>query len=111
MPQAIPAFLTLLLASMNFVPLSAQDQPKPVVSSQQSAPTQARDAKPADVATPDAILAATYDVISGPAGQERDWDRMRSLFFPRARLIKTKTDKEGGRDGTAHSPRELFFVS
>jgi len=33
------------------------------------------------------ILAAVYDVISGPAGQERDWDRMRSLFVPGARLI------------------------
>ncbi|WP_263382741.1 hypothetical protein [Granulicella arctica] len=43
--------------------------------------------KPADVSSPDAILAAVYDVISGPAGQPRDWDRMRSLFLPDARLI------------------------
>ena len=35
----------------------------------------------------DAILAALYDVISGPAGQPRDWNRMRSLFVPGARLI------------------------
>jgi hypothetical protein len=39
------------------------------------------------VASIDAILAAVYDVISGPAGQKRDWDRMRSLFVPGARLI------------------------
>ena len=44
-------------------------------------------AKPADVASPEAILAAVYEVISGPAGQSRDWDRMRSLFLPDARLI------------------------
>ncbi len=37
----------------------------------------------------DAILAALYDVISGPAGQKRDWDRFRSLFAPGARLIPT----------------------
>jgi hypothetical protein len=43
-------------------------------------------ANPADVATPDAIMAATYDVISGPPGK-RDWDRFRSLFVPGARLI------------------------
>lgn len=49
----------------------------------------------ADVASPDAILAALYDVISGPAGQERDWDRMRSLFFPGARLIPTGRKREG----------------
>ena len=40
-----------------------------------------------DVASIDAIVAAVYDVISGPAGQKRDWDRMRSLFVPGARLI------------------------
>ena len=37
----------------------------------------------------DAIMAAIYDVISGPAGQQRDWDRFRSLFIPGARLIPT----------------------
>lgn len=46
-------------------------------------------ARPADVASLDAILAALYDVISGPAGQKRDWDRFRSLFIPGARLIPT----------------------
>jgi hypothetical protein len=43
--------------------------------------------RPQDVADIDAILAAVYDVISGPKGQPRDWDRMRSLFVPEARLI------------------------
>jgi hypothetical protein len=40
-----------------------------------------------DVGSIDAIISASYDVISGPAGQKRDWDRERSLFFPGARLI------------------------
>ena len=44
-------------------------------------------AKDADVATLDGILAALYDVISGPAGQARDWNRMRSLFVPGARMM------------------------
>lgn len=35
----------------------------------------------------DSIMAALYDVISGNADQKRDWDRMRSLFVPGARLI------------------------
>jgi hypothetical protein len=43
--------------------------------------------KPQDVAEIEAILAAIYDVISGPKGQPRDWDRMRGLFVPNARLI------------------------
>lgn len=45
----------------------------------------------ADVESIDAIIAAAYDVISGPAGKKRDWDRERSLFAPGARLIPTAT--------------------
>lgn len=43
-------------------------------------------ADPADVESVDAIVTALYDVISGPAGEERDWDRLRSLFIPEGRL-------------------------
>jgi len=46
-------------------------------------------ADPRDVESIDAIIAAAYDVISGPAGQKRDWNRERSLFYPGARLIPT----------------------
>ena len=51
-------------------------------------------ANPADVATMDSIIAAVYDVISGPAGK-RDWDRFRSLFIPGARLIPTSPRPTG----------------
>jgi len=54
-------------------------------------------AKPADVSSPEAILNAVYSVISGAKGQPRDWDRMRSLFVPDARLIPaiaTPTDPQ-----------------
>jgi hypothetical protein len=43
----------------------------------------------ADAASIDAIIKASYATISGPAGQERDWDRQRALFLPGARLIPT----------------------
>src|SRR5438309_9031904 len=46
-------------------------------------------ANPADVASIDAIITAAYDVISGPVGRKRDWNRLRSLFIPGARLIPT----------------------
>jgi hypothetical protein len=45
----------------------------------------------ADVASIDAIINASYETISGPAGRKRDWERERSLFFPGARLIPTAT--------------------
>jgi hypothetical protein len=43
-------------------------------------------ANPADVTTIDGIIGALYDVISGPAGKVRDWNRMRSLFAPEGGL-------------------------
>lgn len=46
-------------------------------------------ADPKDVSSQEAIIAALYDAISGPACQHRDWDRFRSLFVPGARLIPT----------------------
>ncbi len=62
----------------------------------------AQDAKPSppkaraeDVKSIDAIVAAVYDVISGPKGQDRDWDRFRSLFVPGARLIPVARPKDG----------------
>src|SRR5262245_58001819 len=53
-------------------------------------------AKPSDVKSLDAIVAAVYDVISGPPG-ERDWSRFNSLFTKDARLIAVRTPKDGGK--------------
>jgi hypothetical protein len=52
-------------------------------------------AAPADVASIDAIVTALYDVISGPSGEERDWNRLRSLFIPSARMIPTALRPNG----------------
>lgn len=49
----------------------------------------------ADVASPEAIVAALYDVISGDVGVARDWDRFRSLFHPTARLMPSGVNREG----------------
>ncbi|MEM8487700.1 MAG: hypothetical protein AAF564_19265 [Bacteroidota bacterium] len=40
-----------------------------------------------DTESVDAIITAVYESISGPAGQERDWDRFRNMFAPGAQLI------------------------
>jgi len=55
------------------------------MSKKQNAP----EAKAADAASIDGIIAAVYDSISGPADQKRDWSRLRSLFISGARLIPT----------------------
>lgn len=64
---------------------TASPTPPPAAAPAPRAPA----ANPADVASIDSIIAALYDVISGPAGKKRDWDRFRSLFAPGARLIPT----------------------
>jgi hypothetical protein len=51
---------------------------------------------PQDVSSLDNIVRAVYSVISGPAGQKRDWDRLRSLLYPGARLIPARPTQEGG---------------
>ena len=61
-------------------------------------------ADPKDVSSPEAIVAAVYDVISGPAGQKRNWDRMRTLFVPDARMIAT------GKRPAGESVRRVMSV-
>jgi hypothetical protein len=72
-------------------PALAAPAPKPLVGSIASHPDWPS-AKPEDVNSIDAIVGALYSVISGPKGQARDWDRMRSLFIPDARLIPSRED-------------------
>jgi hypothetical protein len=58
-----------------------------------------------DVSSIDAIIRAAYDVISGPAGRPRDWERERALFFPGARLIPTAM--KAGDNVTKPAPQFL----
>ena len=55
----------------------------------------AQAAAPEDVASIDAIITASYDVISGSADEERDWDRERSLFHPDSRHMPTYRAESG----------------
>lgn len=97
-------FLVLATAFAAILPaapgLAAQDAPAPPA------------ADPADVASVDAILTAVYDVISGPAGEARDWDRFRSLFLEGARLIPTGPQQGGtGFGHTVITPEEYVTRS
>jgi hypothetical protein len=64
------------------------------VGAQATAPEVAPD----DLTTLDGVIAALYDVISGPAGAPRDWDRFYGLFIPEgARLVPTGVGAQGPR--------------
>lgn len=74
------------------------EAPKPAPAASLSDPFAAiPPAKPEDVKSIDAIVAALYDVISGDAGKARDWNRFRSLFYPGARMIPTGTNATTGK--------------
>ena len=51
--------------------------------------------RPEDVATIDGIIKAYYEVISGAAGQPRQWSRDRTLYIPDIRFVAMSEDKNG----------------
>lgn len=48
-----------------------------------------------DVATIDGIIKAYYEVISGPAGQPRQWSRDRTLYISDIRFVAMSEEKNG----------------
>ena len=93
MQQNIRLFIIslVLIGMTSTMKAQSQTQPSPTPApTTQAVPA----ANPADVATMESIIAALYDVISGPPGK-RDWDRFRSLFIPGARLIPTGVRQTG----------------
>ncbi|MBR9990743.1 MAG: hypothetical protein KFH98_13365 [Gemmatimonadetes bacterium] len=85
-----------LAAALSASPVAAQDTPV---------------AAPQDVESVDAIIAALYDVISGPAGQKRDWQRFHSLFIEGARLIPTARSQQGEVRHRVMTPEEYASTS
>jgi YVTN family beta-propeller protein len=67
--------------------------------------------RPADVESVDAVIAALYDVISGPKGQKRDWNRFLGLFAPGARLMATGRRADGTRVVRMMTPEEYAASS
>jgi hypothetical protein len=84
----------LLFAAL--VPLTAFGQTAPVS---------------ADHASPTAIVAALYSVISGPAGQARDWDRFKGLFAPTAKLFAVAKRPDGSFAHVPMSPDDYITRS
>ena len=83
--------------------------PKPLPSSIASHPDWPK-AKKDDVASVDSLMAALYDVISGPAGKPRDWDRFRSLFLPDGRLGVIR-HAQPAADGKPATQEDVVFLT
>lgn len=102
MRRPSPAFVFIPLMLMAAT-LGAQETP--------TAPAAPPEARAQDVASVDAITAALYDVISGPAGQPRDWDRFRSLFLPGARLVAVGRRPDGTTAHRTMTPDDYVQLS
>jgi hypothetical protein len=50
-----------------------------------------------DLSTPESVVLALYEAISGPQGVERDWDLLRALFDTRARFLIGRWREESGQ--------------
>jgi len=59
-----------------------------------------------DLGTVNGIIHTLYDVISGPVGEERDWNLFRSLFAQDARMYIAVTDKDSGSVLKSITPEE-----
>ncbi|MEH6434718.1 hypothetical protein [Massilia sp. DD77] len=73
-----------------------------------TAPAAMPAARPADVASIDAIVKSLYEVISGAAGAPRDWDRMRSLFAPEGRMMAVGQRPDGSIGMRAMRPDDYI---
>ena len=52
-------------------------------------------ADPADVATPESVVKALNETLSGRAGEARNWNRFRSLMAPNARFVTESVAADG----------------
>ena len=117
--------LTLLMGISAIARAQAQapqSAPQSSPAAPQAAPPVPPQAQAKDVDSVEHILAAVYDVISGPAGP-RDWDRFHSLFFTGARLIPSWRDDKGNikskdmtpddyaKGAAAYFTKEGFFAN
>jgi hypothetical protein len=66
-------------------------------------------AAPADVATPEALLTAYYESLSGPAGQKRDWNRFLSLFYHEAHLLPAEGKGHAGVMPMEFTPQTYLY--
>lgn len=64
-----------------------------------------------DVESADAIVAALYNVISGPAGEKRNWNRMRTLFIAEAKLMATGKKPDGSMGKRVMSVEDYIILS
>jgi hypothetical protein len=82
--------------------------PSPVPGSIDSHPEWPAAKNRGDVDTVEHLVSSLYDVISGPAGKPRDWERFRALFLPEGRLVVIRADAPAKENQPARKSDALF---
>jgi hypothetical protein len=89
-----------LLASALVFPAHAQDNP--LGATPACGPVQDH----SDGRSPKAVVQALYEIVSGPAGAKKDWERMYRLFAPGA-LVTATTHNPAGFLAAPQTPRQF----
>ena len=87
-----------------------QHAPSPLVGSLAGHPGWPSAKNTGDVDTVEHLVAALYDVISGPQSKPRDWDRFRSLFLPDGRLGVIRPDAPATAKEPARKSDAVFLT-
>jgi hypothetical protein len=90
--------------------VNAHAQPPPLVGTLAAHPDWPAAKNPGDVDSVDHLVASLYDVISGPAGKPRDWDRFRALFLPDGRLGVVRPESPAKKDAPASTGDAVFLT-
>jgi len=88
---------------------ASQPAPPPLVGSLAGHPGWPAVKNASDADTVEHLLASLYDVISGPAGKPRDWDRFRSLFLPDGRMGVIRSDAPASAEQPARKSDAMFL--
>jgi len=107
--------LALIAALALAIPACAQTaapapKPVPMPASIATHPDWPAAKNPDDVDTIEHLMASLYDVISGPAGRQRDWARFRSLFLPDARMGVIRPATPAAADKPAYAGDVILFT-
>ena len=70
-----------------------------------------KEARPEDVSSIDGMIKAYYEVVSGPAGQPRDWGRDATLYISGVRFVVISKDKNGKTTAQSMSHQEFVDSS
>ncbi len=70
-----------------------------------------KEARAEDVSSIDGMIKAYYEVVSGPAGQPRDWGRDATLYISGVRFVMISKDKNGKTTARSMSHQEFVDAS